>query len=81
MMFCTLKRDPPKTQLVVKGERVSFKTPWWDQDFLDAFKIAVPPNARRWDRDAKAWTMPVSYLDTLTELVRVAFHSEPEVVR
>jgi len=81
MILSTIAPEPPKTRVVVDGDKVSFVSPYPDQWFVEDLTKEVPPAMRRWDHRTSTWTVPVEYLDFLVELVKVSFGREPEIVR
>ena len=80
MTFSSIASTPPKTQVVVDGDKVSFQTPYYWTEFVEGLHTMVPLAERSFDRASNTWTIPARYLGQLVELAKVSFGREPEVI-
>jgi hypothetical protein len=72
-------KGKPNIRITVKDGWAICPTPYRHELFVLDLKAAVPAYHRWWNRDTNAWHVSVRYLDTLTQLVRENYYTEPEI--
>jgi hypothetical protein len=45
----------------------------YNEDFVAAFKAALPAYARRWDRDRRVWVVASEWWDAAAEIISEYF--------
>ena len=75
--FVIRSEGEPDITITVRGGWAICPTPYRSELFVDDLHEQVPAHHRWWD--GKAWHVNARYLDTLTELVREDYYTEPTV--
>ena len=79
-MVVISSKGKPDITITIAGGWATCPLPYYHDLFHDGI-LEIPVHHRWWDRDARAWNVSARYLETLVQLVRDNYYTEPEVVR
>jgi len=68
----------PDITIAVQGGWATVPMPYYHELFHDGI-LEVPKQDRRWNGSTKTWSVKEAHLDTLVQLVRDNYFTEPTV--